>query len=79
MDLALPGQHSKYWMGVTFRDLLRVLEKDEKKGFAQIITCDEFWFYFEYLYQLVWAQSRNNIPEKIKQRIDTEKCLVSVI
>jgi hypothetical protein len=50
-----------------------------KKGFIQIITCDESWFYFEYLHQSVWAQSRNDIPERIKQRINTEKCLVSII
>jgi hypothetical protein len=36
-------------------------------------------FYFEYLYQSVLAPSRDEVPEKLKQKIDTEKCLILVI
>jgi hypothetical protein len=50
-------------------DLLRVLEKHEKKDFIHAITRDESCFYIEYLHQLVWAQSRDEVPERIKQRL----------
>jgi hypothetical protein len=53
--------------------------KKSKNGFTQIITGDESWLYFDYLHQLVWVPSRDKVPEKIKQRIDTEKCPISVI
>jgi hypothetical protein len=36
-------------------------------------------FYFEYPHAAVWASSRDEIPEKIKQKIDIEKYLISII
>jgi hypothetical protein len=60
-------------------DLLRILKQSQKTGFANIITGDELWFYFEYPHQLVWAPSRDEVPERFKQKLDTEKCLISVI
>jgi histone-lysine N-methyltransferase SETMAR len=35
------------------RDLLTVLKKDQRKGFAQVITGDESWFYFDSLHQSI--------------------------
>jgi hypothetical protein len=58
---------------------LRVLKENQKTGFANIITGDESWFYFEYPHQSVWDPSRDEVLEKIKQKIDMEKCLISVI
>jgi hypothetical protein len=60
-------------------DLLRILKENQKTGFANAITCDESWFYFEYLHQSVEVASRDEVPERIKQKIDMEKCLLSTI
>jgi hypothetical protein len=60
-------------------DLLMLLKENQKTGFANIITSDESWFYFEYSHQSVWVPSRDEVPERIKQKIDTKKCLDSVI
>jgi hypothetical protein len=54
-------------------------KKNQKKGFAQIITGDESWLYFDYLHQSVLVSSRDDVPERIKSKIDTEKCLILVI
>jgi transposase len=53
-------------------DLLRVLQENKKTDFANIMTDDEPWFYFEYPHQSVWVSSRDEVPERIKQRIDTK-------
>jgi hypothetical protein len=60
-------------------ELVRVLKENQKTGLGSIITGDESWFCFEYPHQSVWGPSRDEVSEKIKQKIDTEKCLISVI
>jgi hypothetical protein len=60
-------------------DLVRVLKENQKTGFRNILTGDESWFYFEYPNQSVWVPSRDEVPERIKQKIETEKCRISVI
>jgi hypothetical protein len=60
-------------------DLLRILKEDQRNSFAQIITGDESWFYFDYIHQLVWVPSRDEIPERIKQKIEMKNCLILVI
>jgi hypothetical protein len=60
-------------------DILKVLKEDQKNGFTQVIAGNESWFYFDYFHQLVWVLSRDEIPERIKPKIDTEKCIISVI
>jgi hypothetical protein len=35
--------------------------------------------YFEYLHAAVWVPSRDEVPETIKQKIDIENCLISII
>jgi transposase len=47
-------------------DLVRVLKEDQNNGFTQVITGDESWFDFDYLHQLVWIPSRDEISERIK-------------
>jgi histone-lysine N-methyltransferase SETMAR len=60
-------------------DILKILKENQKTRSINIITGDESWFYFEYPHQSVWAPSRDELPERIKQKIGTEKCLISVI
>jgi hypothetical protein len=47
--------------------------------FQRIITEDESWFFLYYLRGSIWAVSRDELPQRIKQKTDTEKCLVSVL
>jgi hypothetical protein len=61
------------------KDLLRVLRENQKIGFANVMTVDESWFSIEYAHQLVSILCTDEIPGKIKQKIDTEKCLISVL
>jgi hypothetical protein len=49
------------------------------KGFQRIITGDELWFVFDYSRDSVWATSRVELHQRIKEKIDTEKCLVSIL
>jgi hypothetical protein len=43
---------------------LKILKEDQKSEFAQVITGNKLWFYFDYLHQLVWVPSRDEVPEK---------------
>jgi hypothetical protein len=61
------------------KDLLRVLKENQKTGFATIITGDESWFYLEHPHQSVWPSSRDEAPERLKRKIDTKQCFMSVI
>jgi hypothetical protein len=60
-------------------ELVEVLMSRRRKEFDQITTGDEFLFDFGYLHSGVWARSREEVPERIKQKMDTEKCGISII
>jgi hypothetical protein len=47
--------------------------------FEYVITGDEFWFYSYNRPDAAWAASRDELPERIEGKIDTEKCLISVL
>jgi histone-lysine N-methyltransferase SETMAR len=65
---------------VTFSSaLLEVLRREQQNNFDLVITGDESWFFVHYPNESVWAGSRDGIPVRIKQTIDTEKCLISVL
>jgi hypothetical protein len=53
---------------------------ERKAGDVQrIITGDESWFFVSYPHDLIWAESHDELPQLIKQKIDTEKCLASTL
>jgi hypothetical protein len=58
--------------------ILAVLESDRRNSFQNVIIGDEFWFFLYYHRDSIWAQSRDEVPERINQKIDSEKCLISV-
>jgi hypothetical protein len=60
-------------------ELLPIMNNGEWNDFDHVITDDEFWFYFEYLDEAIEVQSRDEVPERIQQNFDTEKCLISII
>jgi hypothetical protein len=53
------------------------LREQKANGFQRIITGDESWFFFCHPRDLVWAASRDELSQSIKQKIDTKRCLVS--
>jgi S-adenosylmethionine:diacylglycerol 3-amino-3-carboxypropyl transferase len=64
---------------VTFSGaLLEVLRREQQNNFDRVITGDESSFFLDYPHESVWAESADEVPVGRKQRIDTEKCLISV-
>jgi hypothetical protein len=53
--------------------------KQKASGFQRIITGDEPWFFFDRPNDSISAASRDELPQRTKQKIDTEKCLVSIL
>jgi histone-lysine N-methyltransferase SETMAR len=60
-------------------ELLAVLESDRRNHFRNVITGNESWFFLYYSHESIWVQSRDEVPERITQKIDAEKCLLSVL
>jgi hypothetical protein len=54
-----------------------VLQNVRSTGFQSVITGDGLWFILYYLHGSIWASSRYEVPERVSQKIDTEKCLIS--
>jgi hypothetical protein len=48
-------------------------------GFQQIITVNESWFFLYFSRDSVWVASFDELPQRIKQKIDRRKCLVSIL
>jgi hypothetical protein len=59
--------------------LLIALVEEKASGCQRIITRDESWFFLYYPRDLVWAVLGDELPQHSKQKIDTEKCLVSIL
>jgi hypothetical protein len=61
------------------RLILRALEERQGANFNRIITGDESWFFLYYRRDSAWAVSRDDLPERTRQKIDTEKYLISIL
>jgi hypothetical protein len=48
-------------------------------GLCESFNWVEWWLFLEYPHDGVWAASRDEIPETPMTRIETEKCMVSII
>jgi transposase len=59
--------------------LLPALEEAQLTDFDRLITGNESGFYLSYPHQSALAVSRDQLPENVSQKIDTEKCLTSVV
>jgi hypothetical protein len=53
--------------------------EQKANGFQRIVIEDKSWFFPYYPRDSVWAASRDELPQRIKQKINTEKFLVSII
>jgi hypothetical protein len=59
--------------------LLTALMEHKANGFQRIITGDGVWFFLDYPYGSVWAAPHEELSQRIRQKIDGEKCLVSIL
>jgi hypothetical protein len=65
---------------VTFsRALLELLRREQENNFEHVVTGDESWFVLHYPNESIWVESRDEVPVRIKQTIDAEKCLISIL
>jgi hypothetical protein len=61
------------------RQLLATLEQQQPMDFEYIITGDESLFYLYNPSDSAWPESRDTLPERIRRKIRTNKCLISVL
>jgi hypothetical protein len=54
------------------RRLLRMLEVQRDRGWHDIVTLDESWFYLSTDYELVWLPRDENVPEREPQKIQSK-------
>jgi hypothetical protein len=59
--------------------LLAILEGMKKTNFHNLVTGDERWFTLEFQHSAKWCVSRDDVPQKARQRIDTAKSMPTVI
>jgi hypothetical protein len=59
--------------------ILTTLMEQKVSGFQWIVTRDESWFLILYPHGLIWVASREELLQHIKQKIDTEECLASIL
>jgi hypothetical protein len=59
--------------------LLTALMEQKTSGFQRSISGDGMWFFLYHPRDSIWAASHDESPQCIKQKIDTEKCLVSIL
>jgi hypothetical protein len=59
--------------------LLNILEAHEKNKFQRFVTRDESWFALKFHHSRKWNGSRDDVSQKVKQQIGTQKFMLTVI
>jgi hypothetical protein len=59
-------------------DLHNNLLFEREKNFATIITGDKSWCYWSYAELLMWAQTRDDLPPRPLQKINSTKSIVTM-
>jgi hypothetical protein len=57
---------------------LRILQTQKPMNFAVAITGNESWFFLEYSRNRVWRLGDENVPERVSQKISTQKHMFTV-
>jgi hypothetical protein len=60
------------------KQLLSILEKQQTRGWYDIITLDESWFYFSTDHEMIWLAPGGTIPEKEKHMIQSPQLMKTV-
>jgi hypothetical protein len=58
--------------------MLQILCEQEPDHFPGIVTGHESWFFQEYSRNHIWKLADENVPERISQKIKTEKHMLTV-
>jgi hypothetical protein len=59
-------------------ELLRLLEQQERRAWHDVITLDEFWFYFSTDHEFIWLAPGEDIPERGRHTIHSPKTMVTI-
>jgi transposase len=60
-------------------ELLDILRPEQECSSAHVMTGDEWWFFQHYPNESACLESQDELPARVKQTIDTEKCRISVL
>jgi hypothetical protein len=60
------------------RELLPILESMKKNNFHNLVTEDESWFTLEFQHSAKWSVSQDDVPQKVRQQIDTMKFMLGL-
>jgi hypothetical protein len=63
----------------TCRELSLILKAHENNKFQRFVTGDESSFPLEFHHSTKWSVSRDDVLQKIKQQIETQKSMLTVI
>jgi hypothetical protein len=63
----------------TYRELWPILKTHEKTKFQRCVTGDESWFTLEERHSTKPGVSRDDITQKVKRQIASQKCMLTVI
>jgi hypothetical protein len=61
------------------RELLQMPEQDQQYDLQHILTGDENRFFVEYFHHSCRVANPDDVPEIPRQKIQSEKCLISII
>jgi hypothetical protein len=61
------------------RELYNNLIFERQKNFATFITEDKSWHYWYYAVSSMWARSRDDLPTRPLQKIDSKKSMFTVL
>jgi hypothetical protein len=74
-----PNTNQKAERVTLSRGIFSVLQGVRSTGFHSVIAGDKLWFFPCYPSDLTSALSRDEVQEIVSQKIDTEKCLISLL
>jgi transposase len=56
-----------------------MLERQEQRSWHDIVTLDESWFYINTEHELIWLQLDEEIPERERGTIQSEKVMLTIV
>jgi hypothetical protein len=60
------------------RELLTLLESQQRRDWQDIVTLDESWFYFTTDHEQIWLPSEGRVPERERKMIQSPKLMLTI-
>jgi hypothetical protein len=60
-------------------DILKVLRQSKENDFALLLTGDEAWFCWQYPHDSMWTGDPQELPTRLRPKISSQKCVISLI